>query len=260
MSDQWGIPGQQPNPEDPFGQPVQQQPVGDLSQQQPYGGAAGWQGQGPADQGAYGQNQAYPQPGYGYPVGPPPKQSNGLAVAGLVLAILFWPLGLIFSIIGLVRSKARGGAGKTPAIIGLVLAVLFGAGSIVFFVSVAKSTAADPGCISAESSISSLTPKLQADETKLNADSSNPAALQTDLTGFIDDMQSVQSDLTNAGSIATHSNVQTAIGTMDTDLGTFITDMKQIQGGDDSQVNQMTAVAQKLEPDGNAVDSLCSSI
>lgn len=46
---------------------------------------------------------------------------NQLAVSGLILSFLIPPIGLIVSIIGLVRSKNLNGAGKGPAIAGIII-------------------------------------------------------------------------------------------------------------------------------------------
>jgi hypothetical protein len=95
----------------------------------------------------YGQQQPYYYP-------PPVKQGNGFAVAGVILAIFAPLLGLIFSIIGLAKSGARAGAGKVLSIVGIILSVVVGVGATIVVVTlvnhVASSTAADPGCISAE--------------------------------------------------------------------------------------------------------------
>ena len=63
----------------------------------------------------------------------PVKQSNGLAVAGFVLSLFgaTMLIGFILSIVGLVKSKSLGGAGKGFAIAGIVIGCLyFGVGLI----------------------------------------------------------------------------------------------------------------------------------
>lgn len=88
--------------------------------------------------------------------GGPPKQSNGLAVAGFVLALLgalssFIPivnifggflafLGLVFGVIGLVKSRAKG-AGKGLSIAAIVLALA--AFVIAVVVNIAATAALD---------------------------------------------------------------------------------------------------------------------
>ena len=54
----------------------------------------------------------------------PAKASNGIAVAGFVLAFLFAPLGLILSLVGLQKAKQLGGEGQGLAIAGLVISIL----------------------------------------------------------------------------------------------------------------------------------------
>lgn len=78
--------------------------------------------------------------GYGQP--PPPEGANGLAIAGLILAIVLpIPLGLIFSIVGLVRSRAMGGRGKGLAIAGLIICAAWVVIAVVVVVLVAAGRA-----------------------------------------------------------------------------------------------------------------------
>ncbi len=52
-------------------------------------------------------------------------KTNGMAIAGFVCAFVFWPLGIIFSAIGLFRAgKLR--SGKGLAIAGLIISVVLG--------------------------------------------------------------------------------------------------------------------------------------
>lgn len=62
------------------------------------------------------------------------KPVNGIAVAGLILSVLFAPLGLVLSIIGLVRSKKMDGEGRKLGIAGIVISVLVIVCVIVFIV------------------------------------------------------------------------------------------------------------------------------
>ena len=73
---------------------------------------------------------AAPPPSYGYPQ-PPPRQSNGLAIASLVcgiigllvFGIILGPLAIIFGSVGISRAS-RGASGKGMAIAGLILGVI----------------------------------------------------------------------------------------------------------------------------------------
>jgi hypothetical protein len=75
-----------------------------------------------SSQPGYGQPPAYGQPGYGQPQSAPPQKTPTMAIVGLILAFAFWPVGLVMSIVALVKSKVNGGKGV--AIAGVILGVL----------------------------------------------------------------------------------------------------------------------------------------
>lgn len=54
---------------------------------------------------------------------PPPTGTDGVSVAGLVLAILCWPVGLVLSCVGLSRTKG-GRPGRGVAVAGLVVSLV----------------------------------------------------------------------------------------------------------------------------------------
>lgn len=73
----------------------------------------------------------------GYPVTAPPQVAaapqvpgRGLAIAGLILAILTPPIGLILSIVALVKLRRNGGR-TGAAIAGIVIGALFTIGMII---------------------------------------------------------------------------------------------------------------------------------
>ncbi|QRY43871.1 peptidylprolyl isomerase [Mycolicibacterium nivoides] len=73
-------------------------------------------------------------PGYpvGYPAGyPPSAHTNGMAVAALVCAVLFAPLGIVFGHISLSQLKRSGEQGRGIAIAGLVIGYVMTALAIV---------------------------------------------------------------------------------------------------------------------------------
>ena len=245
---QYGAPqhaGQQPQPQ--YGAP--QQPA-------PQFGA-------PAPQ--YGDPQFGGQPGYGGPAGPggyggyvPPEyQKNGFAVAGLILFFTV-VLGLIFSILGLVKSGKVGGKGRGLAIAGLILSILAGVGYGVGIAAAAKSTVFDPGCNSMRSSFNSLISKLQTDVTKMSSDSSDQTAMQADVTAFTADIQTMKNDLDDALAKAQHQSVKDKLQVMDTDVTTVLTGLKAAESGDTSQLTATQAAAGRLQADGSSVDSVCS--
>jgi len=188
------------------------------------------------------------------------KRRNGFAVAGIVLAILIWPLGLVFSIIGLAKSKARAGVGRALSIVGIVISLIIGAASIGLVVVAARSPAADPGCLAAENDARALTGKITADDNAISRDQGNASAEKADINRFITDMQTLQSELNAAKAEAHHQSVQAKIGAMSTDLGIVVSDLQAIQRGDTSKVSQLDAAAGRLQGDGSAIDSICSSL
>ena len=76
--------------------------------------------------GANMQNNYTPGTGYSQYNGgtPTPKQTNGLAIAGFILSFIFSFIGLILSIVGLVKAKDYGGSGKGLAIAGIIISII----------------------------------------------------------------------------------------------------------------------------------------
>ena len=112
----------------PYGQPPQQPQYGET--QPAYGQAAYGQapyGQAPYGQAPYGQapypGQYGPMVGYPYP---PPQRTNGMAIASMVLGILWldWIgsiLALVFGYLARNQIRERGEAGSGMATAGIVL-------------------------------------------------------------------------------------------------------------------------------------------
>lgn len=65
-----------------------------------------------------------------------PAPSNTIAIVGFVLAFLFWPAGLVCSILGLNKSKTMGGKGRGLAIAGIIISVVAAIVGILLVVSV----------------------------------------------------------------------------------------------------------------------------
>jgi hypothetical protein len=163
----------------------------------------------------------------------PPKRTNGFAIAGLILGILPTPLfGLIFSIIGLVKSKTYR-SGKAMSWIGIVL-------SILWIIPIAVATpyivkASDPGCVAVESNIAAL-------NTKISADAGNTQAFKTDLQTMIADLQD--------GAAKTHSDSARAA------MNAMAADVQQVLNALNGTGTADAALG-RLESDGNAIDSAC---
>jgi hypothetical protein len=243
----------------PTGEQPQQPPFG---QQPPYDPSQPSYGQPYEQQPQYGQPQApggpppYGTGGY-YP--PQPERRNGFAIAGIILAVFFPILGLIFSIIGLTKSKARAGAGKALSIAGIVVSLIVGAAAGTVIAVVSTSTAADAGCISAENDARQMSNTLNADDAAMSRDANNSTAERTDIQHFLNDMQSLQRQWATAEAQASHQSVKTQIAAVISDMGTFTSSLQAIEQGDLSKVNEMTSAGSKLESDSNTLDSTCTT-
>ena len=62
------------------------------------------------------------------------QQSNAIAIIGLILSFLFWPAGLVCSIIGLKKAKELGGSGHGMALAGLIISSVFAIIALLVFV------------------------------------------------------------------------------------------------------------------------------
>lgn len=231
MSDQWGVP---PPPQNP-------QPQALLGMADPYGSAGAFAGA------PYG--------------GAISKQTNGLALAGAITAII--PVvGLVLSIVGLARVKTLGGAGRTAGTIGIVLGLLFTGGIGFGIYKLVNSTAADPACLTSEADILSMDAKVTSDESAMSsaASSGNAAQQLTAANALLSDLQTIKADLDRDVAKATHTDVKGKISILDEDLGTVATDLKRMIGGDSSVRSSGLSAINQLETDANAVDKVCSNV
>lgn len=115
----------QPPPQGPYGPPPGQgsdvpasgpDPYAAPGQVQPYGPP----GRGPEDGRAQGQGY-----GQGYGVQPDPgPPTDVVSVLGLVLAVLLAPVGLVLSIVGIVRTRDGKRKGRGFAIAGIIVSVV----------------------------------------------------------------------------------------------------------------------------------------
>jgi hypothetical protein len=136
--------------------------------------------------------------------------------------------------------------------------VIGGAAAVIAIVS--KSTAADPGCVSAESSANQMNSTLTSDEAALTRDASNTSTLQADLQHFLTDLRTWQQRTTAAETQAQHQSVKAQIATLISDIRTFTASVQAIAQGNTSQVGQLQTAASKLQSDAHALDSTCTSL
>jgi hypothetical protein len=191
----------------------------------PYGSAPG---------GApYGGGPAGGPPPYGSQ--PPQQGTNGLSIAGLVLAFLIAPVGFILSVIGLVQAGKRGQKGKGLAIAGIIISLLLMIGSGVLVAAAASKVTklADPGCTIGKSAVLDNTDKI-----------SNPDTLKEGLQATI-------TGLDKAIAQASHSDVRDAMKALRDDYNQMLNAVTTGTPPDSNLTNKITT-------DGNRVDSLCS--
>jgi len=204
-----------------------------------------------------------PQPGGpdgGYPPALPPvtpvKRGNAFAVAGIVLGILIWPLGLLFSVIGLVKSKARAGSGKVLSIVGIVVSLASAGMFIGFTVHVLDLMAADPGCV-AENDFDAMASKFPADGNAIIQDEGNSSAERAAVRHFLGDAQALRSGLNVAAAEAQSQPVRAKIGIMTSDLGAVTSSLQAVLHGDSSQISQVFTAFTVLTKEAASLDPLC---
>jgi hypothetical protein len=191
---------------------------------------------------AYGQpGTAYGQPGTpgGYPQQTPPaKAGNGLAVAALVFGILGGlPLAVGFGIAGLVRA-AKVGRGRAMSWIGMALSVLWLLPVVLLVPHLAK--ASDPGCVAAKSTVNTY------GNSKLSADSGDPAALKSDL-------QALVSQLTGAAAASNSGAARAAITTLAGDFTELLDDLTAVK-------TPAPDLQSRIDADAAAVDRACGTL
>ena len=79
--------------------------------------------------------QGYPYPPYAYPPPPKPPPTNAMAIASLVCAFLFAPLGIVFGHLSLSQIRRSGEDGRGLAIAGLVIGYVVTIATIVAVVA-----------------------------------------------------------------------------------------------------------------------------
>ena len=198
--------------------------------------------QGPSDQhpGAY--------PPAGYPAGgplpyqpPAPAQgTSGLAIAGLVLAFVAFPIGLILSIVAFVTTGPGKKKGRGLAVAGIVVSLLI-TGGVVGAVYLVKdkvqniATIADPGCTQGK------------DIILADGDLGGAAA---DVATQKAKAQSLVTGLTKAAAAAKHDDVRAAMTALSADY----TDL--LKAADTGQLPPNFQA--KVTADGNKIDELCT--
>jgi hypothetical protein len=190
----------------------------------------------------YGAPAPPPGPGapygapYGAPPPPPPAQgTNGLAIAGFVLAFLIAPIGFILSIVGLILAGKNRQKGKGLAIAGIIISVIIGGLGTVALVAATKTVAklADPGCVQGKSLILEKADKI-----------SDPTTGKAALKELVD-------GLSAASAKATHADSRKALKDLSNDYASLLQSL-------DAGTVPDSALISKVGTDAAAIDSACT--
>jgi hypothetical protein len=184
-------------------------------------------------------DQQGPPPAAGFPqVAPPSPASqgtNGLSIAGFILAFIAAPIGFILSIIGVAVAGRRGQKGKGLAIAGIVISVVIMGAGIAGIVALGGKveTLTDPGCTTGKAAILD-------NESKVN----NPDTMKEGFQATIDGLNS-------AVAKAKHDNVRAA-------LQAVLGDYTELQKNLNSGTAPSQDVLNRAQADGDKLDSLCT--
>jgi hypothetical protein len=176
----------------------------------------------------------------GAPVPPPgapaaeKTTTNGLAIAGFILAFLAAPLGFILSLIGFFQAGSRRQKGRGLAVGGIIVSLLvMAAGTAITVVLASKvATLADPGCTTGKAAI--------LDNQQKAAD---PATMKEGIQATIDGLRA-------GAAKARHDNVRNA-------MQTLADDYSQLLKGLDTG-NADPGLPSKITQDATEIDKLCT--
>ncbi|GII28082.1 hypothetical protein Pmi06nite_15240 [Planotetraspora mira] len=168
---------------------------------------------------------------------PQPRTTNGLSIAGFILAFFVAPIGFILSIIGLVTAGRRGQKGKGLAIAGIIISLLAMVAGVALVVTVFKNAATilDPGCTEGKAVI------LSEDATNLSSD---PETLKKQLGTTVDKLNA-------AAAKANSDDVRKSLTALASDYDSLV---KALENKEAPPADLQTRVTQH----GNDLDALCT--
>jgi uncharacterized membrane protein YdfJ with MMPL/SSD domain len=169
------------------------------------------------------------------PVASQPR--SGLPLAGLVLAIFIFPVGLIFSLVALVQTIRLNQKGKLLATLGIVIALAELAVLVVVVMTVGQnvSTIVDPGCTQGKEVILADGDLGDSDDPEVVL-----ATIGTVVTG-----------LDEAAAKANHDDVRAALQALSADYKEY---GEALERGSFPSSDLLT----RLVDDANAIDELCT--
>ncbi|MFE0629359.1 DUF4190 domain-containing protein [Streptomyces sp. NPDC058864] len=179
------------------------------------------------------------QPPAGYFIAPQPPAKNGFAIASLILAFFFSPLGLLFGILGIVRA-GKVGVGKALAWVGTILSILSLAVGIAITALVLPTVlkATDAGCIAAKESITKYDPIF---------------AKEQDPKKLVGHFNAAAAELDAAAAKADDDATRQAVKTL-------AADYRDLAGIVEKGTEPPADLESRLERHGAAIDSACGTI
>jgi hypothetical protein len=180
-------------------------------------------------------------PPYGDPAAAPQAPqpgTNGLAVAGLILAFLIAPIGFILSLVGLIQAGKRGQKGKGLAVGGIIvsLVAMTTFGVVAFLVAQKVTTLVDPGCTDGKTAILASGDRLTA--------ATDPESGKQALQASIDELNA-------AAAKSNKAEVRSAVKAIADDYNQMLQSVKAGEAPSDS-------LQKKLEADAATFDKHCS--
>lgn len=76
-----------------------------------------------------------------------PAQTEGLAIGALIAGIVFWPVGIVLSLLAMSKIKKTGNGGRGFALAGLILSILGFLGTIIGIIAIVIAAAATTAAI-----------------------------------------------------------------------------------------------------------------
>jgi hypothetical protein len=201
--------------------------------QAPLPGQLGYPGQagvGPAPEPMPAYGYGYGYGGYGYPPGEP----VGTSSVAIVALCLFWVpvVGLVLSVIGMVKTAKGKARGRGLAIAALVLSIIVTAGAVLVGVAIgSKTSVLDPGCTNGKRAVTEQSKQITSDNAK-----GDDAAVKADFQKLLDDLAKAAGD-------SKRNDVRTVVQAVHDDYAAIIT-------GDGDQT--------KLTTDLEQMDHLCT--
>ena len=205
-----------------------------------------------------GGQPAYGEPAYGQP-GFQPQKTNTMAILGLVFAFVFSPLGIVFSAIGLKQIKERREGGRGLALAGLILSIVFVLIGILFVILAATVFSAAVEQASQDAAAPPAEPAADVDGVVAACEVIVPAVvnLEADLANVAtpEDYAAVMTNLrTTMESAASQTTDPTFTAHVQTLSADFQQAVDAVNAGEDP-----SALEGALTADGTQIDNDCAA-